>query len=153
MNDTKLLQPVGTNVPKGDQDKQAALESTQTSSYVTQPRSYMPYDKSIVVENLRKTNFTLIDGLGTFDKYRSTATDSYKPTPQKGKCRIIEINSDNRRLNNKNWIFTSPPPPPPPRTKGLFTPSERTAAGVAARGNTGKEHIYFNCSIHTKQCR
>ena len=47
INDTNLLQPVGTNVPKGDQDKEVALESTRTSSYVAQPRSCVPYDKSI----------------------------------------------------------------------------------------------------------
>ena len=101
INDTNLLQPVGTNVPKGDQDKEVALESTLTSSYVAQPRSCVPYDKSIVVENLRKTNFTLVDGLGTFDNYRSTATDSYNSKYQKGKCSITHNEFRHRKAEDR----------------------------------------------------
>ena len=78
---------MGTNVPEGDKNREITRQSTQKGSYLPQEPSYLPYNKGDVIRKLQKTNFGLVDGLGTFDTYNSTATDSYKPNLRKGKSK------------------------------------------------------------------
>ena len=80
--------PTGTNVPGGDKDKEVTRQTTQRGSYLQQQPSYVPYSKGDVIGKLQKTNFSLVDGLGTFDTYKSTATDSYKPKSPTGELKF-----------------------------------------------------------------
>ncbi|XP_013379784.1 testis-expressed protein 45 [Lingula anatina] len=73
--------PVGTNIPQGDQEKEATYQSTMQQSYPTQNGERQPYSKQAVQEMLQHTHFRLDDGHKTWDTYQSTQEDSYKVKP------------------------------------------------------------------------
>ena len=74
------LQPLGSNIPQGDRDKEAVLQTTQQHSYPVRDSSLLRgYDRSQVMGKLQETNFTQSDGHGSWNNYQSTHSDSYRP--------------------------------------------------------------------------
>jgi len=80
-----LLQNKSTSIPNGDPEKVFENASTATRSYQPNIGDFRPNTHTDPYTQLYKTTFTLKDGLGFFDKYRSTTKDSYQPQPLYGK--------------------------------------------------------------------
>ena len=78
-------QPTGSNVPVGDPDKEQDRRTTFQTAY-TPHDLQRPFDRQAAVNNNRKSNIVLDDGLGDWNQGRSTFVDSYKMSDQPGSC-------------------------------------------------------------------
>ncbi|XP_041361242.1 testis-expressed protein 45-like [Gigantopelta aegis] len=76
-----LPAPTGTNVPKGDPDKECLMDTTMRTSFVYQQDAihFKPYNRSEVSGELLKTNVKHFDGNGTWNDYKSISAEAFKP--------------------------------------------------------------------------